>query len=236
MGYLNTEGHNWGPENLDGYGISLIVFSVIYSIFFYVACYQVWTLRKHPIIKMRNSGLAIVSLHILHVYMFMVWLVYPLNGAFPCSIEFWVMSLYLPIGFGLFQAANQQLCVVSQDQYRLGQSPNASYKPIVTGRGLKVLCLRIKLWWDYTSSQGKYEGFVAVGIVVQVSFSLSITRFATDSSYLVPCLLGYLLHLAQMELLRYREPSHHSWIVSSWMGMVSLISCFVLPVICFSRL
>ena len=57
-------------------------------------------------------SLSSVSLQIPHVYMIMVLIAYPLYDAFSCSIEFWIMSLYLPIGIGLFQAANQQLCIV----------------------------------------------------------------------------------------------------------------------------
>ena len=215
MPYFNADGHNWGAENLDGYGISQIIFAVIYSIAFYAACIHVWMLRKHPIIKKRKIGLAIVSLQILHVYMFMVFMVYPLNGAFPCSVEYWIMSLYLPIGFGLFQAANQQLCIVSQGQLKLTLSHDTSlYKPIPTGRGLKKLFSRFKVWWADVSSQGKYEGLVAVGISLQVSLSLPITRPRTDTSDLVLRLPDHLLCLAQMELIRHREPSHYSWAVS----------------------
>ena len=215
MSYLNPGGHNWGAENLDGYGISQITFAVVYSIAFHVACLYVWTLRKHPIIKMRKIGLAIISLQILHVYMFMVFMVYPLNGAFPCSVEYWVMSLYLPIGFGLFQAANQQLCLVSQGQIKLtlsGDTP--SYKPMPTGRGPKKLVSRFKLWWADVSSQGRYEGFVAVGIALQVSLNFPIEIFIVDTLHVVHRLPDHLLHFAQVEFLRYCESSHHSWHVS----------------------
>lgn len=94
MGYLNPDGYNWGPAmNLDGYGISLIVFAVVYSILFYLACAFVFFHRKHPVMKMRNISLALVSVLVLHVYLFMVLMIYPMNGVFPCSVEFWIMSM-----------------------------------------------------------------------------------------------------------------------------------------------
>lgn len=94
MVYLNPEGHNWGPSmNLDGYGISLITFAAVYSTLFYAACAFLWFHRNHPVIKMRNISLALVSILILHVYLFMVLMVYPMNGVFPCSVEFWIMSM-----------------------------------------------------------------------------------------------------------------------------------------------
>ncbi len=171
--YLNPGGHNWGTENLDGYGISQIVVMVTYTIFLYTACAYLWFRRHHPIIKMRKIGLALLSILILHVYMFMVFMVYPLNGAFPCSVEFWIMSIYLPLGIGLFQAQNQQLLIVSREQDQLLRNEQL-YKPLYPRAGFK-LCgpkywlWRLKLWWRGITTQSKYEGFVVVGMIVQVS-------------------------------------------------------------------
>lgn len=170
MKYLNLKGHNWGNYlNLDGYGISLLVFAGVYTLILYAACLYVWSLRKHPIVKMRNTGLTITSLLVLHVYLFMIFMIYPVNGAFPCSVEFWIMSLYLPIGFGLFQAQNQQLLIVSRGQQQLAKT-NVMYKPLGTGRrGLEGWIFRLKVWWNDLSTEGKYESFVAIGIGLQVS-------------------------------------------------------------------
>ena len=171
--YLNPGGHNWGPENLDGYGISQIAFIGTYTIFLYTACAYLWFRRKHPVIKMRKIGLAVLSILILHVYMIMVFMVYPLNGAFPCSAEFWIMSMYLPLGIGLFQAQNQQLLIVSREQDQLLRNEH-SYKPLYPRAGFK-LCgpkywlWRYKLWWQGVATQSKYEGFVVVGMIAQVS-------------------------------------------------------------------
>lgn len=92
--FFSPKGHDWvSGMNLDGYGISQIVFAVVYSALFYAACGYVWTHRNHPVIKMRKISLALLSILLLHVYLFMVLLVYPLNSAFPCSVEFWIMSM-----------------------------------------------------------------------------------------------------------------------------------------------
>jgi hypothetical protein len=94
MVYLNPDGHNWGPSmNLDGWGITLIGFAIAYSILFYTACAFVFHHRKYPVMRMRNISLAVVSLLVLHVYLFMVIMVYPMNGVFPCGVEYWIMSM-----------------------------------------------------------------------------------------------------------------------------------------------
>lgn len=173
MVYVNPNGHDWGNNyNHDGLGISYLVFAALYSIIFFTMCGMVWHYRKHPIVRMRKIGLALSSVLILHVYLVTVLIVYPLNGNFPCDVEFWIMSIYLPIGIGLFQAQNQQLLLVSRGQNKLIITDEL-YKPLAPkGRGAQTWVFRIKQWWHSISEQGRYEGFVAMGIVFQVGSRL----------------------------------------------------------------
>ena len=172
MVYLNPGGFNFGPENLDGYGISNITFGVVYSLFFYGACIFLWFYRHHPVVKMRNVPLLLMSLLTLHVFLFMVLVVYTLNGAFPCQVEFWCMSLYLPIGIGLFQAQNQQLLVVSSQQAKLVTNDELFRSlPPKSGKGFgsfNYWVFRLKCWWRDVCSTRRYEAYVTLGIVIQV--------------------------------------------------------------------
>ena len=93
MPFKNPEGHNWGPPNYDGLGIGYILFAVIYTVLFYLACGFVWIHRRDPAMKMRKIGLALLSVLLLHVYLFIILMVYPWNGLFPCSAEYWIMSM-----------------------------------------------------------------------------------------------------------------------------------------------
>ena len=175
MVYFDSAGFNWGPMNYDGYGVSFVAVAVIYSVFFYTTCCYVWYHRKHTVLRMRKINLAIGSLLVLHVYLFMVMIAYWLNGTYPCSVEFWCMSIYLPIGIGLFQAQNQQLLIVSKEQSELLQRQDY-YKPLFPKDGgiggLRYWIFRFQAWWNSITKQGKYEGFVFVGICVQVSEGL----------------------------------------------------------------
>ena len=83
------------------------------------------------------------------------------------------MNIYLPIGIGLFQAQNQQLLLVSRRQARLIVMDEL-YKPFLpkTGRGTggpKYWRFRCKIWWRGINEEKKYQGFVVIGMVVQVS-------------------------------------------------------------------
>ena len=180
--YVNPGGHDWvRSENFDGYGISLIVVILLYSILFYAACIFLWLQRSNPAIRMRKIPLALLSVLVLHVYLVIIFVVYPLNGHFPCGVEFWVMSIYLPVGIGLFQAQNQQLLIVSREQNLL-KGVVELYRPLYPdfGGGLggpRYWTWRLKLWWRSVNTQNKYEGFVFVGMVVQVR-RLSLVKIA----------------------------------------------------------
>lgn len=172
MVYLNPEGHNWGPKNVDGYGISTFAFGIVYTIIFYAACLYLWLHRNHPSVKMRNIGLSLAGVLTIHVYLFMVFAVYYLNGLFPCNVEFWSMSMYLPLGIGLYQASNQDLLIVSREQIQLIRS-EVPYNPLPPGYGKgfagpRYWSWRVKLWWQRAARQNKYEVFVFFGMLAQV--------------------------------------------------------------------
>lgn len=172
--YLNPGGYNFGAENLDGYGISHIVVGVTYSIFFYAACIFLWLHRRQPVVQKRNVPLLLISLLTLHVFSFMVMVVYTLNGAFPCQVEFWSMNLYLPIGIGLFQAQNQQLLIVSQGQARLLALEEPFRRLPRTRRGLgrpRYWLFRFRIWWEKVGKAGRYQAYVFIGIIIQVRLS-----------------------------------------------------------------
>jgi hypothetical protein len=194
MPYLNPGGHNWGPKNDDGYGISTFAFGIVYTLVFYVTCLYLWLNRNHAAVKMRNIALSLTAVLILHVYLFMVFAVYYLNGLFPCNVEFWSMSIYLPLGIALFQASNQDLLIVSRGQIQLLRT-DEPYNPLPPGHGQglggpRYWFWRFKLWWQRAAKQNKYEVFIFVGMAVQVSNSNR--QFTTNDS--VPWLTPHIVH------------------------------------------
>ena len=234
--YLNPGGHNYAAENFDGYGISLIVVIVLYSIFFYAACAFLWLQRNDPAIRMRKIPLALLSILVLHVYLIMPFIVYPINGSFPCGLEFWIMSIYLPIGIGLFQAQNQQLLIVSREQNLL-KGIDELYRPLYPNHGggiggPKYWIWRLKLWWRSVNTQNKYEGLVLIGMVVQVrrlapgqaSDSSQCSRAWSNqkliSNVLVRCFVNNILRISPISRLWCGITPYITWHVSSRMGVV----------------
>ena len=195
--YLNPGGFDFGPENFDGYGISNVVVGVNYSVIFYSACVFLWLYCHHPVVRMRNVPLLPLSLLVLHVFLFMAFIVYTLNGAWPRQVEYWCKNLYLLIGIGLFQAQNQQLLIVSDGQAELVNSDEL-YKPLLPKGGRCIggpgyWLFQVKVCWKGVSKQCRYECFVLIGIFVQVGtlYLDSICRGA-DIDHSAYCLIHHL--------------------------------------------
>lgn len=181
MPFFSSQGHDWGNYyQLDGWGIFLVVFTVLYTLLVLGLSSVLWTWRNHPVIRMRRVTLAIAAVLVLHVYVIIVLLVYPWNGHFPCSAEFWIMSIYLPIGIGLFQASNQQLLRISRDQKLMLLQD--TYKPLPSGKNRREYYWSVfTIWARSVREQHDYEGLLAVGMVAQ--FTVSIVIFMISRQF-----------------------------------------------------
>ncbi|KAL8636201.1 MAG: hypothetical protein Q9228_006377 [Teloschistes exilis] len=173
MPFLNPGGHNFIGVNTDGWGIVQLVFAIVFTIIVLVLSIVLWMYRNEPVIRMRKAPLAIAAALTLHVYTTLVLLVYPINQYWPCNAEFWIMSIYLPIGIGLFQAQNQLLLRTSRGQQHL--LTQDIYRPLPGGKTKSQYYWNaFKLWCQTAREGGYFEGFVAAGIIVQFFVSLVI--------------------------------------------------------------
>lgn len=177
MPFFNPNGHDWAMNyNLDGWGITQIAFAVLYTLFLLVCIWILWQWRTHPVIRMRKPALTISAVLVLHVYIVLALLVYAWNGHFPCTAEFWIMSIYLPIGIGLFQAQNQVLLLVSRGQHAM--LTQDTYKPLPSGKNRRQYYeSAFRIWCRTVKQQDIFEGFLAAGMVLQVRSCCSQLTF-----------------------------------------------------------
>lgn len=214
MVYANPSGFDFGPENWDGYGISMIVFTLIFTTLLFSACFFLFMYRNHPVVKMRNVPLMLSSVIVLHVFFGMSFVVYTLNGRWPCQVEFWCMNLYFPIGIGLFQAQNQQLLIVSQGQAQLA-AQDKFYKPIPAPRGqgvgsVRYWIFRLKFWWNRIGKHERYLALVYVGIVVQVSYCNSILGALMDADcWSLKFIVSFIIYNISRKFNHYGVVDHH---------------------------
>ena len=185
MVYMNPNGFDLSPNpNLDGWGISHVVVGTLYTLVLWAVCYYVWVNREHPMLRMRNVPLMLLAINCLHLYLYILFVIYAMNGAFSCQWEFWWMSIYLPIGIGLFQAQNQQLLLVSRQQAEL-MVRDDMYKPLPCRPkgsigGPKYYVYRLKIWWRDVNQQRKYEAYMLIGMIFQVRFITMICPVSSD--------------------------------------------------------
>ena len=155
-----------GPANMDALGLSIIGFIVLCSALLALGITFLLYHRHLDFIRIRNVPLMISALLMIHVYLIFACLTYPLNGTFPCNLEFWIMSVYFPTGVALYQAYNMQLLSLSVLQKRLLLQPakflNKLAPPRHTITGLRG-------GWSRLNLLARTYLLIAVGVVIQVS-------------------------------------------------------------------
>lgn len=108
-----------GRPNLDTLGITYVVLAIIYTIIVSLELCVLYRRRSAFSVRIRNVRVTFAAVSLLHIYLILVLLVYPWNGLFPCSAEFWIMALFLPSGMALFQACNARVLMTYESQRRL---------------------------------------------------------------------------------------------------------------------
>ena len=161
---VSPQGHNWGPINLDAVGKGYIAILIIWSLAVLGGLYLLHMHRHLPFIRMRNVQLTIAAVLTIHVYLSLVFLVYPLNGSFPCNAEYWIMGIYLPFGIALFQAQNLQLLSLSSMQKKLMLHPQTRPAGGRLPRGIAEL----RKWWVQVNLMTRLYALIGVGMVIQV--------------------------------------------------------------------
>ncbi|KAH9872408.1 hypothetical protein IAQ61_005243 [Plenodomus lingam] len=174
--------------NTDALGITYVVIAIIYTIILALELILLYRHRSAFCVRIRNVKIVCAAVSTLHVYLVLVLLVYAWNGLFPCQVEFWIMSLFLPFGMALFQACNAKVLTAYESQRRLtrnflegSRKKHLSYTP----RGL------YQAWMGLDVTRQVYIATL-VGLIVSVvpSFILFIgsRRFHSGFGFFGPAL------------------------------------------------
>lgn len=164
---LPRYGHDYLTKSrLDGVGIAYILVCLIWTVLLFTGLAVFLQHRGVDFIRMRNPLLVSTSILLIHVYLCLVFLLYPLNASYGCNAGFWVMSLYFPLGIALWHTANIQLLNLSSVQEELMSgitchSPRRGTSPKFSFAGLQS-------WLRRTSVVTKTSIAVAVCFGLQV--------------------------------------------------------------------
>jgi hypothetical protein len=72
--------------------------------------------RRLPFLQIRKLPLVFTAVINLHIYGAICMLGLTVGQVVPCDAQFWIMSIYLPFGMALLQAANSQFLYIASQQ------------------------------------------------------------------------------------------------------------------------
>lgn len=131
---------------------------------------------------MRRIPLLFVGVTALHVYGAISIFAYPFGAYFPCSVIFWMMSILVPFGMAMFQAANTQFLHVASRQKQLAHmSTLKDQKPISEKQAESMGNNRLKRivsGVERADRVGRSLVFIGVGMIAQVSFQVELYTIA----------------------------------------------------------
>jgi hypothetical protein len=155
-----------GPANTNALGLSIIGFIVLCSALLAAGVAFLLHHRHLDFIRIRNIPLMVSALLMIHVYLIMACLTYPLNGTFPCNLEFWIMSVYFPTGVALYQAYNMQLLSLSVLQKRLLLQPAKLLTKLPAPRRTVT---GLRSGWARLNLVARTYVLIGIGLVIQVN-------------------------------------------------------------------
>lgn len=114
-----------GPQpNLDAVGWTWIGLAIGWTVFLASGMLFLVYHRQLPSLQLRRLPLVFAAVTLLHIYAFICMIGYVIIPFVPCSAEFWIMSIYLPCGIALLQAANSQFLHVASQQRKFAHLSN----------------------------------------------------------------------------------------------------------------
>ncbi|ERF69749.1 hypothetical protein EPUS_07575 [Endocarpon pusillum Z07020] len=104
--------------NVDDLGKLYISVVIIWTAIVFCASSFLLYNRDLPVLRVRKTHLWTAAVTFLHSYWVLCLLAYVFNGTYPCTAEFWIMSLWLPFGMALFQVNGMHLLHIASLQTR----------------------------------------------------------------------------------------------------------------------
>ncbi|KAB2111617.1 hypothetical protein AG0111_0g1258 [Alternaria gaisen] len=163
---------------LDRVGWTYITIFIIWNILTFTGVSFLWAHRKHPSVRMRRLPVLFAGIGVLHIYGSLCCLAYPIGPAVPCSVEFWMMSITVPLGMALFHASNSQFLHLASRQKQFARmSSLKDHEPIDEKKAQEVVNSRWKRIMNGVERADNIERtliFIGVGMAVQLALVLFV--------------------------------------------------------------
>ncbi|QQK44853.1 MAP kinase, conserved site [Penicillium digitatum] len=172
MAFTRSGGTDGGPAIFDSVAKFYVAVAITWTTALLAGSALLILNRHEQCIRIRNLRLILSTVLCLHVYWILCMISYSIGGKYPCAAEYWIMSIYLPIGIALFQANSIQLLTVFGVQEKLllmAQQPHRLH--LIDPKNLSDQYLA--RWRQLNLVQQTGVGII-FGIFVQLLVSLSI--------------------------------------------------------------
>lgn len=157
--YLNTAGKIY------------LTFICLYTLFILYGLVLLFRNRSSTAVRIRGFFHLFLAIIAVHVYLAAVFVVYPLNGWYKCSTEFWYMSVVFPLGIAISQVTNVRLLAYAKKQQNLiaGEcwAERKRFFELRTRAGI-IAWLRRSDWVS------RSYVCICVGLIIQVSYSFRL--------------------------------------------------------------
>ncbi|KAI9786087.1 MAG: hypothetical protein M1816_008115 [Peltula sp. TS41687] len=183
-----------GEVNMDTLSWVYLYICFIWTGLLVLGVIAMMVLRNLTFIRMRNVGLAVCSVGLIHVYVALDLIRYTMNGMYPCLFEYWIMSTYFPIGIALFQAQNVQLLDLNCIQRQI-YDLKGNALPRRVPRGQRPRRGFASLWqsWRQMNLVSRTYVCIGAGVILQVLVSVSVYlvsrkfyKYGITSEYISP--------------------------------------------------
>jgi hypothetical protein len=199
---VSPKGSDGEPRlNFDSLGKLYITIAIVWTTL--VVCGSCFLLynRHLPALRVRNTYLWTAAVAFLHAYWVLCLLAYVINGTYPCTAEFWIMSLWLPFGIALYQVNGMHLLHIASLQTRF-ICPQALY----AYRGSRY---SKNGWWRFWNlglpdSLSRLQKIcILMGVIVQVNY---IPSKSTQFQLLIQSQV-----LVSLVIFLISKKFHNSW-------------------------
>ncbi|CAO2655689.1 Nn.00g044920.m01.CDS01 [Neocucurbitaria sp. VM-36] len=167
--------------HFDSIGWTYMGLTIAWNVALVAGMIFLWIHRQQPSLRMRKLPLMFAGILCLHMYGLLCIVIYPIGAIFSCTLEFWIMSIYLPLGIALFHAANTQFLHLASRQKNFARmsslSSMSNHKSINEEKAREVSNSRWKRIVAGVERADNIERtlvFIGVGLAVQLALTLFV--------------------------------------------------------------
>lgn len=171
------------PPRWDRVGIFYVTFAAIWTTIVLSGMAFCLYNRHIPALRVRSLPLVFTGIFMLHLYWCMAQVVYPAGPTLPLvvayEVQYFVMSIWFPLGIALFHAANLRFLRVAALQ-RQFESTNLGVRTR-TNAGRSASSATLLRRWRSIGHDDKIFVLIGVGMVLQII--LTFAMWAACSKY-----------------------------------------------------